>query len=128
MIAMLALGMTKIFTTSAAVSSNKIESKPNIFTAFVRFQLMYQFLMRGILFKEQKTSNIYEPLYDITYDLYALCKNRTLLFAMTKLGILTHLCRMDFPILINWTSSFTILGLSGGIFHFYSNCNRILCK
>ena len=35
---------------------------------------------------------------------------------------------MDFPILINWTSSFPILGSSGGIFHFYSNCNGTLCK
>ena len=41
---------------------------------------------------------------------------------------LTNLCQMDFPIFINWTSSFPIKGLSGGIFHFYSNCNRTLCK
>ena len=29
---------------------------------------------------------------------------------------------------INWTSPFPILGLLGGIFHFYSNFNKILCK
>ena len=28
---------------------------------------------------------------------------------------------LNFPILINWTSPFLILGLLGGIFHFYSN-------
>ena len=31
---------------------------------------------------------------------------------------LIHLCRMYFPILINWTSPFPILGLFGGIFSF----------
>ena len=31
---------------------------------------------------------------------------------------LTHLCRMYFPIVINWTSPFPILGLLGDIFHF----------
>ena len=31
---------------------------------------------------------------------------------------LTHFCRMHFPIIINWTSSFPILGLLGCIFHF----------
>ena len=34
---------------------------------------------------------------------------------------LTHFSRMYFPILINWTSPFQILGLLCGIFHFYSN-------
>ena len=40
---------------------------------------------------------------------------------------LTLLCRMDFPILINWTSPFPFLGLLGGIFHFYSNFKRNFC-
>ena len=31
---------------------------------------------------------------------------------------LTHLCRMNFPILVNWMSAFPILGLLGGIFVF----------
>ena len=31
---------------------------------------------------------------------------------------LTHLCRMDFPISINWVSLFPILGLLDGIIHF----------
>ena len=34
---------------------------------------------------------------------------------------LTHLCRMDFPILINWTNTFPFKELLGSIFHFYSN-------
>ena len=33
--------------------------------------------------------------------------------------VLTHICRMDFPILINGTSPFPIFGLLCGIFHFY---------
>ena len=37
---------------------------------------------------------------------------------------LTHLCRMYFPIIVNWTSPFPILGLFGGIFHFKRN----VCK
>ena len=41
---------------------------------------------------------------------------------------LTNLCRMYFPIRINWKSPFPILGLLGGIFHFYSNSNRTFCK
>ena len=41
---------------------------------------------------------------------------------------LTHLCRMYFPIQINWMSPFPILGLSGGVFNFYSNFKRNFCK
>ena len=41
---------------------------------------------------------------------------------------LTHLCRMYFPILINWISPFPVLGLLGGIFHFCSNFKRNFCK
>ena len=40
----------------------------------------------------------------------------------------THLCRMYFPILINWTSPFPISWLLGGIFHFYSNFKICFCK
>ena len=35
---------------------------------------------------------------------------------------------MDFPISIDRTSLFQILGVLGGIFHFYSNSNRKLCE
>ena len=35
---------------------------------------------------------------------------------------------MDFPISINWTSSFPILWLLGGIFHLYSIFKRNFCK
>ena len=41
---------------------------------------------------------------------------------------LTHLCQIYFPILIDWTSPFPILGLLDGIFHFYSNFKRHFCK
>ena len=36
------------------------------------------------------------------------------------LTLLTHLCRMDFPTVINWTSPFPILGLLGGTLDFNS--------
>ena len=42
--------------------------------------------------------------------------------------MLTHFCRMYFPILINWVNLFIILGLLGGIFHFYSNFKRNFCQ
>ena len=45
-----------------------------------------------------------------------------------KVNTLNHLCRMYFPILINWTSSFQISGLLDGIFYFYSNFKRNFCK
>ena len=35
---------------------------------------------------------------------------------------------MELPTLINWMSPFPILGLLGGIFHFYSNFKINLCK
>ena len=35
---------------------------------------------------------------------------------------------MVFPPSINWTSQFPILGLLGGVFHFYSNFKRNFCK
>ena len=34
---------------------------------------------------------------------------------------LTHLCQMKFPILINWTNPFRILGLLGSKFQFHSD-------
>ena len=37
---------------------------------------------------------------------------------------LTHICLMDQSILINWTSPFPILGVSGVLFNFYSISNR----
>ena len=43
-------------------------------------------------------------------------------------NFLTHLSRMEFPTLINWTCLFQLYGLFDGIFHFYSNFNRKLCK
>ena len=35
---------------------------------------------------------------------------------------------MEFPTPIIRTSPFPVLGVSGGIFHFYSNFNRLFCK
>ena len=46
---------------------------------------------------------------------------------LSSAAFLTHLCRMCFPILINWTSPFQNLGLLGGIFHCYSNSKRNFC-
>ena len=43
-------------------------------------------------------------------------------------SFLTHLSQMEFPILINCTSSFSFEGLLGGISIFYSNSNRNFCK
>ena len=42
--------------------------------------------------------------------------------------LLTHLSRMRFPTIINWTSLFPFERLLVGIVHFYSNSNRIFCK
>ena len=33
--------------------------------------------------------------------------------------LLTHICLVDYAILINWTSPFPILGVSGVLFHFF---------
>ena len=33
--------------------------------------------------------------------------------------ILIHICLVDLSVLINWTSSFPIVGVSGVLFHFY---------
>ena len=46
----------------------------------------------------------------------------------TATTALTHLTLMEFPALMNWTSLFPFLGLLYGIFQFYSNFNRTLCK
>ena len=43
-------------------------------------------------------------------------------------SILPYLNRMKFPTVIKWTSPFPTLGLPGGIFKFYPNCNRTFCK
>ena len=58
-------------------------------------------------------------------ELFGLKISRSNFLGFTQL---THLCRMYFPILINWTSPFPISGLLGGIFHFYSNFKRNVCK
>ena len=39
---------------------------------------------------------------------------------------LTHLCRMEFPILMNWIIPFPFW-VVGGIFHYYSNFKRNFC-
>ena len=41
---------------------------------------------------------------------------------------LTHVCRMEFPTVINWNSPFLFYWMLGGISHFYSNFNRTFCK
>ena len=42
--------------------------------------------------------------------------------------VLTHLCPMKFPTLINWTNLFRNQGLLCSRFQFYSNLNRMFCK
>ena len=54
--------------------------------------------------------------------------HKPLLLEIKRVGHLTHLCWIYYPILINWTSPFPILGLLGRIFHFYSNFKRNFCK
>ena len=54
----------------------------------------------------------------------SLCLWYFLTIRTNILNGLTNTCRMGFPFLINWTSPFPILGLVGGIFHFYSNFKR----
>ena len=41
---------------------------------------------------------------------------------------LTHICLVDFSILINWTSPFPILAVFGVRFHFHSILNRYSCQ
>ena len=40
----------------------------------------------------------------------------------------THLCQMEFPSVINWTSPFPFEMLLGSSYHFYSNFDRTFCK
>ena len=51
-------------------------------------------------------------------------KRLSICLSYNGLFCLTGLYRMDFPIFIIWTILFTL----GGIFHFYSNFDRIICK
>ena len=50
------------------------------------------------------------------------------IYSFRLLMCLTHLSRINFPISIGRTSLFQILGVFGGIFHFYSNSNRTFCE
>ena len=64
----------------------------------------------------------------VVHGALAMTDNQTWSNNCIGFSYLTHLCRMYFPILINWTSPFPILGLLGGIFHFHSNFKRNFCK
>ena len=46
----------------------------------------------------------------------------------TLVLFVTHIFRMDFPLIIIWTSPISILGESGLFFHFYFNFYRNSCK
>ena len=67
---------------------------------------------------------------------YALDQNPSNFFRLVDAGTrqlvldgkLTHICLVELSILMNWTSSFPILGVSGVLFHFYSVSNRYSCK
>ena len=68
-------------------------------------------------------------LYHLQYMLPNLLKQMREQMTIVMRGwILTHLCRMYFPIPIIWTSPFLILGLLGVIFHFNSSLERNFCK
>ena len=60
-------------------------------------------------FEDCRIENVIYASFETTYTRFDL-----------EFAILTHLSRMYFPIFINWTSPFPILGLLGGIFHFHS--------
>ena len=59
-----------------------------------------------------------------------IIENESIIFLgfLSLLFSLSHICLLDFSILINWTSPFRILGVSGVRFHFYSILNRSSCK
>ena len=42
-------------------------------------------------------------------------------------ALLTHICRVDYSILIYYTSPFVIFGMSGLLFHLHSISNRYSC-
>ena len=42
-------------------------------------------------------------------------------------SLLTHICPVEFSIVIKWTSPFPVLGMSGVLFHFYSIFDRNSC-
>ena len=63
-----------------------------------------------------ETIKYHEPAYDAMSVIY-----------LNTLR-LTHFSRMEFPTDINWNSPYPILGLLGGIFHFYSEFDRTFCK
>ena len=46
---------------------------------------------------------------------------------MEILNVLTHLRRMEYPTLINWTSPYPFQKVFGSIFHLDSNFNRTFC-
>ena len=60
-------------------------------------------------------------------DTLMLIYDDTYIYIQT-IAKLNHLCQMEFPIVINWTSTFPTLGLFGGIFYLYSNLKRSFCK
>ena len=49
-------------------------------------------------------------------------------YAVGGITVLTHICLVDPSILINWTSPFSILGVSDVLFHFHSISNRYSWK
>ena len=60
-------------------------------------------------------------------ELYNFCLSSTLIL-LCSCFTSTHICLAELSLLINWTSSFTNLRVSGVLFHFYSISNRNSCK
>ena len=56
------------------------------------------------------------------------CGHKNLNFDCFCCMLLTHICRVDPSVLINWTSPFPIFVESGVLFHFYSISNRYSCQ
>ena len=74
----------------------------------------------------RKTDVTLPPGYPI-YEVYNHQKCPTNPKEFCFVEVLTHVCLVDQSILINRTSPFPILGVSGVLFHFYSVSNRYSC-
>ena len=75
---------------------------------FHRLLFQPMLMLRGLLFNERIPGNV-------------------ILILSNTYILITYLSRMEFPFLINLTSPFPWLQLDG-IFHFYSNLDRTVCK
>ena len=101
---------------------------------FRNMQLMREWLKESCLQWVDWEKVITRPCRRPSYNL-KLCLTKTrwehscvLFECKPTCTFLTHLSRMEFPTLINLTSSFSCKWMLGGIFHFYLKVHRIFCK